>query len=56
MPSANDEEDPYAHVAKGPLKLKNDQCVSKKYVYKFMLKFYFRFRLSQVILNLTDDV
>ncbi|XP_034191118.1 protein FAM32A [Osmia lignaria lignaria] len=29
MPSANDE-DPYAHVAKGPLKLKSDQCVSKK--------------------------
>ncbi|XP_035728243.1 protein FAM32A-like [Vespa mandarinia] len=30
MPSTNDDDDPYAHAAKGPLKLKNDQTVSKK--------------------------
>ncbi|XP_003700458.1 protein FAM32A [Megachile rotundata] len=29
MPSANDD-DPYAHAAKGPLKLKSDQGVIKK--------------------------
>ncbi|CAK9815376.1 Protein FAM32A [Anthophora quadrimaculata] len=29
MPPTNDD-DPYAHAAKGPLKLKNDQGVSKK--------------------------
>lgn len=29
MPSTT-EDDPYAHAAKGPLKLKNDQGVSKK--------------------------
>lgn len=31
MPPTNDN-DPYAHVAKGLLKLKNDQGVNKKYV------------------------
>ena len=31
MPPTTDD-DPYAHVSKGPLKLKNDQSVSKKYV------------------------
>lgn len=30
MPPTNDDDDPYAHAAKGPLKLKNDQTVSKK--------------------------
>lgn len=32
MPSTTDDN-PYAHVAKGLLKLKNDQSVSKKYVF-----------------------
>lgn len=32
MPPTTDD-DPYAHVAKGLLKLKNDQSVSKKYVF-----------------------
>jgi len=30
MPATNVKDDPYAHVAKGTLKLKNDQTVSKK--------------------------
>ncbi|CAL1679351.1 unnamed protein product [Lasius platythorax] len=30
MPATKDEEDPYAHFAKGTLKLKSDQTVSKK--------------------------
>ncbi|XP_070157804.1 protein FAM32A-like [Polyergus mexicanus] len=30
MPATKDNEDPYAHVAKGALKLKNDQAVSRK--------------------------
>ncbi|XP_014475363.1 PREDICTED: protein FAM32A [Dinoponera quadriceps] len=30
MPATNDQDDPYAHAAKGPLKLKNDQTVSKR--------------------------
>ncbi|XP_011170378.1 protein FAM32A-like [Solenopsis invicta] len=30
MPATNAEDDPYAHVAKGALKLKTDQTVSKK--------------------------
>ncbi|XP_066602830.1 protein FAM32A [Prorops nasuta] len=29
MPATN-EDDPYAHAAKGPLKLKGDKCVVKK--------------------------
>nr|XP_031827250.1 protein FAM32A [Nomia melanderi] len=40
MPASNDD-DPYAHAAKGLLKLKNDQGVSKKYV-KNRFHFYFR--------------
>ncbi|KYM77864.1 PREDICTED: protein FAM32A-like [Atta cephalotes] len=30
MPATNNEDDPYAHVAKGILKLKNEQTMSKK--------------------------
>ncbi|KYQ50467.1 Protein FAM32A [Trachymyrmex zeteki] len=30
MPATNNEDDPYVHVAKGTLKLKNDQIMSKK--------------------------
>lgn len=30
MPATNNEDDPYAHAAKGALKLKNDQTVNKK--------------------------
>ncbi|EFN68963.1 Protein FAM32A [Camponotus floridanus] len=30
MPATKTEEDPYAHCAKGTLKLKSDQTVSKK--------------------------
>jgi len=30
MPATNNEDDPYAHVAKGTLKLKNEQTMSKK--------------------------
>lgn len=33
MPPTNDD-DPYAHAAKGPLKLKNDQTISKKKKHK----------------------
>ncbi|KYN37775.1 Protein FAM32A [Trachymyrmex septentrionalis] len=30
MPATNNEDDPYAHVAKGTLQLKNEQIMSKK--------------------------
>jgi len=30
MPATNADDDPYAHVAKGTLKLKNEQTENKK--------------------------
>lgn len=42
---ATTDDDPYAHVAKGPLKLKNDQSVIKKYVSD---KSYFQVKFSYI--------
>lgn len=55
MSATDVQDDPYAHVAKGPLKLKSDQTVSKRLEFHLFLGLNILFSIK-IFFNMTSSV